>query len=105
MVEQATKTIKLQVYSWISGTMGTADNQNQTLKPKIVAGMTVHDLFAGLAERYPEFRDKVYNPGTGEFSDQVMVILNGRLVQAKEFRQTQLHDKDNLTLSPVLVGG
>ncbi|HEX7476131.1 MAG TPA: hypothetical protein VF318_09245, partial [Dehalococcoidales bacterium] len=78
MVEQATKTVKLQVYSWISGTMGTADNQNQTLKSKIVPGMTVHDLFAGLAERYPEFREQIYNPATGKFSDQVMVILNGR---------------------------
>jgi sulfur carrier protein ThiS len=105
VVEQAMKTVKLQVYSWISGTMGTADNQNQTVKSKIVPGMTVHDLFAGLAERYPEFLDQIYNPATGKFSDQVMVILNGRLVQAKEFRQAQLQDKDSLTLSPVLVGG
>ncbi len=68
-------------------------------------GMTIHDLFAGLAARYPQFRIQVYDPETGKFSDQVMVILNSRLVQVREFRETQLAENDTITLSPVLIGG
>ncbi len=85
--------------------MGMADNQNQTLTPRIKDGATVFDLFSDLAAQYPEFCRKVFDPQSGKFSDQVMIIVNGRLVQDKDFKSTVIHDNDKVILSPVLVGG
>jgi molybdopterin converting factor small subunit len=98
-------TIKLQAYAWISGAMGTADNQNQTMKKQINQGVTLFDLFSDLAGQYPDFCQKVFDPKTGQISDQVMIIVNGRLIQAKDFKATVMNDKDAIILSPVLVGG
>jgi sulfur carrier protein ThiS len=105
MVELAANTVQIQVYSWISETLGTGDNQHQKLSRKVRPGTTVYDLFAGLANDFPEFREKIFNPDTGKFSDQVLVILNSRLVQSQDFANTIINDKDHLSLSPVLVGG
>jgi hypothetical protein len=85
--------------------MGTADNQNQTLKKEIKEGSTLFDLFSSIAEQFPDFCEKVFDPKTGQLSDQVMVIMNGRLIQAKELNSTTMKDKDSVILSPVLVGG
>lgn len=98
-------TIKVQAYAWISGSMGTADNQNQTLSHHLKESASIFDLFSALAACYPDFRQKVFDPQSGKFSDQVMIIVNGRLVQEKDFKTTLLNDKDKVILSPVLVGG
>jgi molybdopterin converting factor small subunit len=98
-------TIKVQVYAWISGSMGTADNQNQTLKKQLKDGATLFDLFNEIAGQYPDFSQKVFNPQNGQVSDQVMIIVNGRLVQVRDFKSTLMNDRDIVILSPVLVGG
>jgi molybdopterin converting factor small subunit len=98
-------TIKLQAYAWISGSMGTADNQNQTLKKQLKEGSTLFDLFSDIAGQYPDFCQKVFDPKSGQVSDQVMIIMNGRLIQVKELKSTVMNDKDTVILSPVLVGG
>jgi hypothetical protein len=85
--------------------MGTADNQNTTLNKQIAEGSTLFDFFGSLAGQYPDFREKIFDPQTGQISDQVMIILNGRLIQSRDFQRTLMNDKDTLILSPVLVGG
>jgi molybdopterin converting factor small subunit len=98
-------TIKVQAYAWISGSMGTADNQNQTLKKQLIEGTTLFDLFSDLAIQYPDFGRKVFDPQSGHLSDQVMIIVNGRLIQERDFKSTPMNNKDSVILSPVLVGG
>jgi molybdopterin converting factor small subunit len=104
-MDKAMNTIKLQAYAWISGAMGTADNQNQTLKLPVKEGASLFDLFSEMAGQYPGFREKVFDAQNGRFSDQVMIIVNGQLIQLKEFKSTILKDKDSIILTPVLVGG
>jgi hypothetical protein len=98
-------SIRLQAYAWISGAMGTADNQNQTLKREIKGGTTLKDFFCGIADEFPVFREKVFNPQNGQFSDQVMVIMNGHLVQSGQFGTIVMRDNDLVVLSPILAGG
>jgi len=98
-------TIKLQAYAWIAAALGAAGNANQTIKMEINEGATLFDLFNQVAERFPEFKQKVFDPQNGQISDQVMIISNGRLMQVKDFNSTVLNDKDSVILSPVLVGG
>jgi molybdopterin converting factor small subunit len=98
-------SIKLQAFAWISSAMGTAVNQNQTSKKQLQEGATLFDLFTQIAAEFPEFKEKVFDPQSGQISDQVMIIANGRLIQVKDFKSTVLKDKDTVVLSPVLVGG
>ncbi len=95
----------MQAYSWIAGALGTADRPNQTASKQLQEGATVYELFSELAGQYPDFREQVFNPETGKLTDQIMIILNGRLVQEHEMKSTRLNNKDKITLSPVLVGG
>jgi molybdopterin converting factor small subunit len=98
-------TIKIEAYSWISGSLGQADNQNLALDKELKEGLTLLDLFKSLAGQYPVFGQKVFNLQTGQIDDQVMIIVNGRLIQFKDFKSTVMHDQDSITLSPMLVGG
>lgn len=107
MVELAGKTITLTInlYSWMAETLGAEEARKQTARLKLSPGTTVLDLFTDLANRYPKFRETIFNPDTGFFSDQVLVILSGKLVHPDNFANTVIQDNDRLSLSPVLVGG
>ena len=104
-MEQALYTLKLQTYSWISDTFGSTDKPNRTLKRRVKPGTTIYALFTELADKYPEFRKNIFDPNTGRLNDQVMVIINSRLVQGADMKDVEIRDKDNIILSPVLVGG
>lgn len=98
-------TINLQTYSWITEAISTGEQLNHILKKKVKPGTTIHELFSELAAEYPEFRKTVYDPGTNSLNDQVMIIVNGKLVQTSDLRSRPLQDNDSITISPIMVGG
>lgn len=66
---------------------------------------TIGDLLADLAFRHIDFRRTVFNPDTGEVSSQIMVALNGSLLQLSDVTTVKLKDGDTVVLVPVLYGG
>ncbi len=105
MNENNNITIDLVTYSWISGLLGEESSLGNIVKQEVKSPTTLGGFFAGLAEKYPEFRKYVLDPSTGVMNDEVVIILNNKLVQYSDAKDTPLSDQDTITLSPVLVGG
>jgi len=105
MIAETSISIRLEAYSWISSSLGMPERGRQVINKKLKTGAVLTDLLKELAGSYPEFRREVYDPERGWISDQVMVIVNHKLIQAGEFAQTWLKDHDEVNLSPVLAGG
>jgi molybdopterin converting factor small subunit len=98
-------TVRLQSYSWISNTLGIEETSTHQLREKVKEGTTLVAFLAELAGKFPEFRKMVFNPETGQLSEQVLIILNNRLIQYSEIQSIVLKDKDHITLAPVIFGG
>jgi hypothetical protein len=98
-------TIKLQLYSWISSSLGESEQGENALTKKIKEGTTFRRFFTELADSSPDFRKLVFDPETGRMNDEVVIMLNGRLVQFNTLIDNEIKDKDVIILSPVLVGG
>lgn len=97
--------VRLQLYSWISPTLGMPSSGNHTLEQEINDGITIGSLFTELADNYPEFRKLVFDPDKGETSSEVLVIINNRLLQIREIKETKINNNDTIILAPVLSGG
>lgn len=93
------------MYSWISGLLGEESSQGNIAKREIKSGATLGEFFTSLAEKHPDFRKFVLDPSTGVMNDEVVIILNNKLVQYSDAKGTVMQDQDTITLSPVLVGG
>jgi len=65
---------------------------------------TVLDSFRVLADRYPVFRERVFNEA-GEIRRNVNALINGGNVQFREGFKTVLHDGDRLSVLPPMGGG
>jgi hypothetical protein len=105
MTEEKLITLKLQVYSWISSSIGEENSSGALINKMVKAGTTLAGFFTALADSHTEFRRLVFNPETGEANDEVVIMLNNKLLQFSKVRDSVLHDQDTIILSPVLVGG
>jgi hypothetical protein len=105
MAEEKLVTVKLQTYSWIASTVGAEDQLDSLIEKKTRAGSTLAEFFTALADACPRFRDFVYNPAESSMNDEVVIILNNKLIQFNTNRDTVINDQDTIILSPVLVGG
>lgn len=70
-----------------------------------VRGNTVRDLLETLADQYPRFAEKIYDPATRDVTDLVEVALNGRMLNAAELAGTTVQDGDCVMLLPAFGGG
>jgi molybdopterin converting factor small subunit len=105
MVESAVSTVNIKAYTWIAAALDTPEGDRKKLKLEIPAGATMYDLLKKLAELHPEFREKIFDPETERFNDEVLIITGGKLIQSKDFKSTVLQDKAEIMFSPILIGG
>ena len=75
------------------------------LEREIGEEATIGDLLADLAFSYTDFGKVVFNPDIRKVNDQVMVILNNRLLQFSDVMEAKLNDGDSIIILPVYSGG
>jgi len=67
-------------------------------------GSTVLDSFRALADRYPAFRERVFDEA-GEIRRNINTLISGCNAQFREGFNTVLHDGDRLSVLPPMGGG
>ncbi len=105
MIGKTLITVQLETFAWISGLLGMPETGRQQIQRKLKEGAVLTDLFQDLATSFPAFGQQVYDPAKGWTSNEVMIIVNHKLVQTAEMSSLRLKDNDDISLSPVLVGG
>lgn len=82
----------------------------KTLERDVPDDATVGDVFADLADEYPDLRELLFDEeerdGDAEaFRDSVSVMRNGRNVAFEDGAETPADDGDTLRASPPAEGG
>ncbi len=68
-------------------------------------GSTVQDFLDALVQRFGEPMRAVLYPRSGELSDLIYILVNGKNIKAIQGRSTLLRDGDVLSVLPVTAGG
>lgn len=75
------------------------------IEKEIEEGATIRDVLVDVAPRYENFHDMVFNPNTGEFSSQVMIVLNDSLLRVSDVAEARLYNGDTIVLTFAFSGG
>lgn len=79
---------------------------HRSLELPFRAGMTMRDLFTGLARfGRPGFRDAIYDPDTGRMNEYLAVFVNSREIRSLNGLDTALSEGDTITIMPPMAGG
>ncbi len=97
--------VQLKITPSFASILDTQSSDWLIFEKEIGEGTTICDLLADLAFSHTDFRKVVFNPDVGKVSDQVMVFLNGSLLQDPEVTEVKLNDGDSIMLLPVFEGG
>lgn len=98
--------VRLEFLSWLADAIGLASTtENAVLEPSLPDGKTVRDLFNWLADKYPRFRQVVFDAKAQQLTEQVIIFYNGRLLETVSGLDTKLNDGDILILVPPIEGG
>lgn len=67
-------------------------------------GSTVYDLIKKMADKYGKrFKDRVFIPGTETVSEDVTIVLDGRVVPVDEAGSTVLNEASRVVLMPEAI--
>jgi molybdopterin converting factor small subunit len=67
--------------------------------------VTIGDLLTDLASDNKDFRKLIFDPSLGKVNEEVMVVLNSKLLQLSDVTGVKLKDGDTVVLVPVYGGG
>ncbi len=97
--------VQLKIPPFLASMLNAQSSDWLIIENEIEEGATIGDLLVDFACSHTGFRKVLFNPDAGEVSEQVLVILNGSLLQEPEVAETELNDGDSITLLPVYSGG
>ena len=96
--------VRLEISSALACILNTKDS-GVIIEKEIGEWTTIGSLLADLVFDLNDSGGMVFNRETREVGEQIMVILNGSLLQLSEVAEVILKDGDTILLLPVAYGG
>ncbi|MFH0914130.1 MAG: MoaD family protein [Chloroflexota bacterium] len=90
--------------SFGAGLADTLGSSNTTLELS-QEGATFAELLSLLMDKLPAFKEIAVDPATQRVGDQIVIMVNGRLLDLVGGLQAGLKDGDQVQIFPFLAGG
>jgi len=97
--------VQVKITPSLAGSLNSSGSHWLILEREIAERSTIGDLFRELAFDYAEFRKVVFEPDTGKINDQIVVVLNDKLLNFENIIKFILNEGDTVILVPMYAGG
>lgn len=101
---KALARVRLEVVGWLGPAFGGTASGRLRLEEPVEVGASVGDFLRLLAQKYPEFRQAMFQED-GKLADLVNVVLNESLVSLPGEQEAPLKNGDTVVLVPAYAGG
>jgi sulfur carrier protein ThiS len=98
-------TVKLKVGGWVHQELNTGWAHPEGAAISVSEGQTIADMARQLAAESNVFRKVVFDREEMEFGANVLVVLNGVIVNPNDRSETLLREGDEVLLLPIMDGG
>ncbi len=96
--------VEVTFYAWPDNTFGEA-RSSIAFQESLEAGATFAGLVDQLARRYPALKDTVIDGSRQQLHDDIVVIVNGKMLDMIGGLPARLADGDKVQLLPCVPGG
>jgi len=97
--------VRLEIMPGLSRYFGAERAGRLVLEREVSDRATVRDLLEGVASQNREFKEALFNAGTGNLAGHVTLILNGRFLELSGGLETKLKPGDTIRLMLAFTGG
>ena len=96
--------VSVEVMSWLKEDFDHEGWDRLVYDHRTAAGSSIMDLLRELAQKYPKFNQKAFDP-KNSLLDYCAVVHNGRFISALDDLNITLEQGDNIKLTPGFYGG
>jgi len=99
--------VEVEIYPWLSERLGGGDQATSILKWRVdvATKSSAGDLMSRLALEHEDFRRFAFDPESRTLSDELVVVLNSRLLDLAGGLDAELREGDRVAIIQVLAGG
>jgi molybdopterin converting factor small subunit len=97
--------VKVEVWPWLSETLGARGAEKRVLEQQLPDGTTLRALLACLHQEHARFGELVFDPERGRLTGHTELALNGAIYDLVGGLDARLQDGDVVTFLPSLAGG
>lgn len=97
--------VKVKINCWLSQGSDADSSNFEEIRVSVLEGESMLGLVRGLAAQNGVFRRAILNEKGEDSLSNIVVILNGRIVDLDECVGTVFEEGDEVTFLPMLYGG
>ena len=97
--------VKLKINRWLSQGLNSNSTGFEEIPISVPEGETVLEMVYRLAATHEVFRREILDEEGQYINTNVVVILNGRIVNPYDRSETTFKEGDEVTFLPMLQGG
>jgi molybdopterin converting factor small subunit len=105
VVGTPTGTVRIELVPWLTDGCGSAGSARRTFEAHIDGRVSLRELLASLAERYPAISTTIIDVANDTLFDHVNVVHNGALLGSSDVLDEPVAPGDALVFLPAFSGG
>ena len=95
----------VEVLSYVNDMVGAPGQAQKEFPEEARPGDTVRTLLRRFSSRYPRLDEAMWEPGSGELTAHIDIILNDALLGASDAIDTPVRANDRIILTGQYIGG
>jgi molybdopterin converting factor small subunit len=97
--------VRLKIHAWLIQDYESDSSSFKEISLSILEDESLYQFLSRLAAKNKAFRRAIFGEKTLMIREDILVVLNGRIVQPGEFFGKNLHENDEVIFLPLLSGG
>jgi len=97
--------IRLEISPYFADVLHVKGSEWINIEKDLKQWASIGDILVDLANNNVDFRKLVFNPLSRELTDEVMIALNGSLLQLSNLLEVKLKDGDHVMILPMVKEG
>jgi len=97
--------VKLKIHAWLGRDFNGTSSSFQDLSISVSAVESMQQVISRLAKENENFRRAIFEEKANRLREDILVILNGRIINLDKLSEVVLMENDEIIFLPYLAGG
>ncbi len=97
--------VTVEAVAWVTQFVGGDGTRRKIFDEPVSPGATVRSVLSRLSDRFPKLREALWDRSGGELAEHIEVLVNDAVLGIAHTLDSQVRDRDRITLLGQYTGG
>ncbi len=97
--------VTVEVVAWVTRLIGGDGTRRKQIEEVVPQSATVRSVLVQFGSRFPQLREALWDTGGRELAEHIEVLVNDAVLGVTHSLDSEVRDKDRITLVGAYIGG